>query len=293
MTPTSARPVVVGVDGSPASTPAIAWGAHLAAHERRPLLLLHGGARVLLDVSAGGARTNDVLAARHEEHHALVAAAARLAGEAEPGVEVRTQVATDDATAALVTASAQAEVLVVGTRRSGVLRTAPLGGTVRALLREAGCPVVVAREAPGPAPARSGVVVGVDGTELSGPALRFAARVAALWQEPLLVVHCFWPVGPTGSAPTQYGPEDEHRLVLGEQVAGLAADHPDLVVRSRVVSDFADRTLLGEAASRRLLVVGHHADESWRDVFWGSVAPAVVRQADGDVAVVPTRRAPA
>ena len=72
MTTGPTRPVAVGVDGTDACTAAITWGARLAAAESRPLLLVHGGARLLQDVSGdpGAARANAVLASRHAAHHA-------------------------------------------------------------------------------------------------------------------------------------------------------------------------------------------------------------------------------
>jgi nucleotide-binding universal stress UspA family protein len=292
MTTGPTRPVAVGVDGTDACTAAITWGARLAAAESRPLLLVHGGARLLQDVSGdpGAARANAVLASRHAAHHAVTEAAARAVAAVEPGVRVRTRVVADDVVPALVEATDRAEVLVIGTRRTGVRQAAPLGHVTRSLLRAARCPVVVARPAAGRP--QVGVVVGVDGTERSAPALTFAARMAARWSEPLLVVHCYWPPSMTGRDPTQFGTELDQRIVLAEQLAGLAADQPDLTLRTRLVTDFADRTLLQEAASRRLLVLGHDAATTWRDAFWGSVAPTVLRQSAGDVAVVPVHCGP-
>lgn len=285
------RPVAVGVDGTDACTAAITWGARLAEIERRPLLLVHGGARLLQEVSTdpGAARANAVLAARHAAHHAVTAEATRVAAATVgPSLRVRDRIVAEEAAPALVAATDDAEVLVIGTRRTGVRQVAPSGRVARALLGGARCPFVVTRGAVGLS--RTGVVVGVDGTDLSAPALTFAARMAELWNEPLLVVHCYWPPSMTGHDPVQFGSETDQRLVLAEQLAGLAVDRPDLVIRTRLVTDFADRALLEEATARRLLVVGHDGAVTWRDAFWGSVAPSVLRQAAGDVAVVPVLR---
>ena len=287
-TPPNRRPILVGVDGSDGSRRAVHWAARLGARERRPILLLHAGAPLRVDVSgaATSPAVNEVLAHEHAGHHALVAAAARAAARLEPTLEVRTEVDPAGARAALLAHSRDAEVVVLGTRRTGLLRSAPIGRLTGALLHGSRCPVVVVRNPPERV-AATGVVVGVDGTARSAPALRFAARMAAAWDEPLLVVHCYWPPSLLGEEPTQFGTSEEQRLVLAEQVAGLGVDHPELVVRTRLLQDFADRTLVREAASRRLLVIGHHRAGLLQEVVWGSVAPAVLRHSDGDVAVVP------
>lgn len=287
MTTLPDRAIVVGIDGSAAAHEAARWAARLGEQQRRPVVLLHAGGPLHLDVSnrPTAASTNDVLAAAHRRHHELVEGAAEVARQVAPGADIRTVVTTQGARASLLRASEDADVLVLGSRRDGRRLTGLLGTVTSTLITDASCPVVVTRSSP--SVPRAGVVVGVDGTRLSAPALAFAASLASVWREPLLVVHCYWPPSLVGREPTQYGTYDEQRLVLGEQLAGLSTDHPDLVVRTRIVEDFADRTLVDEAATRRLLVVGHRPHGAWSDFAWGTLAPAVLRHADADVAVVP------
>jgi nucleotide-binding universal stress UspA family protein len=67
-----------------------------------------------------------------------------------PEVEVEVRVAHDDAAKALVEASREADLLVIVRRSHGVPAATHLGGTARALLRHAACPVMVVPPTPVP-----------------------------------------------------------------------------------------------------------------------------------------------
>ncbi|WP_298460872.1 universal stress protein [uncultured Cellulomonas sp.] len=138
----AAAPVVVGVDGSPASLDA----AHAAALEaqRRGVEL-----RVLHPRSAGpvaGARTGTppgVEGDRAEPTPREVRAVVDALRAQHPDLDVRVQ-PSDDAADALVRSGRDASVVVVGDRRAGS-RASRLTSVSDELLHQAPCPVLVVR----------------------------------------------------------------------------------------------------------------------------------------------------
>lgn len=258
--------IVVGVDGSDHATEAVRWAAALASAEHRPLVLLHAG----VPEQAEDRRT---------------ARAAEVALAVDPALRTVPVSSPEEPRQALLDASTEAEVLVLGSRGLGPLRSLVLGSTSQAVARSAGCPTAVVRRHP--APDAGGVVVGIDGTADSDGALRFAARMASAWGEPLLVVHCFWDRSGDEHRAGAVGTVDEQRLLVAEQVAGLAEEHPDLVTRLVLARGFADQHLLRESVGARLLVVGHRPVSPLQELVWGTLAPTVLEHAVSDVVVVP------
>lgn len=139
------QPVVVGVDGSPASRSATRLAALHAARAGAALRVHacwspptrggHGSATHLSTVTEG--EVSRGAAWRRAEE---VAEGAR---RAHPGLEVVLEVATEQPGAGLLTASEHAGVLVVGRRGRGPQRDLLLGSTARTLLQRSPCPVIV------------------------------------------------------------------------------------------------------------------------------------------------------
>jgi nucleotide-binding universal stress UspA family protein len=139
-------PVVVGVDGSPASETAIAFAFDAAALHGVSLVALHAWTDPALDgpVPADSADTVDPQPIADRERILL---AERLAGWAEkyPDVVVQRVLAHDRPAPALLKYVGSARLIVVGTRGHGRLTSALLGSTSHALINRAECPIVVAR----------------------------------------------------------------------------------------------------------------------------------------------------
>lgn len=133
--PRHAPRVVVGVDDSPRSRHALLWAVE---HAR-----LSGGVLVPLTVHTErrGDHTGDQVA----ERSALADAAnAAGAGTGEP-VTVEPALRSGSAAAELIAASAEADVLVMGTRGRGGFASLLLGSTTMQVAGHAACPVVVVR----------------------------------------------------------------------------------------------------------------------------------------------------
>jgi nucleotide-binding universal stress UspA family protein len=262
--------VVVGVDGSASSSRALTWAIKQAVAEHRPLTLAH---------TARDAAGSTVLA----DARARVQAVA-------PDLEVHEVFEIADPRAVLLRLSADAAVLVVGSRGRGKVRSLLLGSVSIALVRHAHCPVVVIR--PGRVgTVRNGVLVGIDATELSQPVLEFSYRQASLHDLPLTVLHTWWDImaGTTGAYLASLDPRDveaEH-VSLAEAMAGMTEKYPDVHVTTHVGPGIPEDGLVGLGERMDLIVVGAHQQGPLRRAFAGSVSVDVVERATGPVAIVP------
>lgn len=291
--------IVVGVDGSTSAADAVTWAADQAAVEGRRLVLLHATDPLStttsmwltsMAVDPGDVRRD--IEAAGEDLLARTAAAVRIT---HPGVRVEHLLRLVDPREALLEASATAALVVVGSHGRGPVGSLLLGSVGVALTRQAAGPVVVVRPTE-PAAVRHGVLVGVDGTERSLPALEAAYRHASARRLPLTVVHCFWDVMAASvpahlvtelAADVAADVEDPRRLVA-ESVAGLAEKFPDVDVTVELARGLAEEVLGRESAARDLVVVGHRRrGGAVTSLLRGSVATAVVEHARCPVLVVP------
>lgn len=141
------RPVVVGVDGSPASREAVAAAFAEAAWREVDLVAVHIWSDLSPGAVAGSPLNFDPRAFEDFEHVVL---AESLGGYAEqyPDVVVHRRVYVDGPRTRLQAWSEKAQLVVVGSRGRGGFTGLLLGSTSNALMREAHCPVMVVR--PGP-----------------------------------------------------------------------------------------------------------------------------------------------
>lgn len=142
----SGRPVVVGVDGTPASTAAVEFAFHRAAVRSVPLHVLHASWGVRGRASAGveltGYARRITLSAEQERFVAELVAGL---SEKYPEVTVTEVYRRGDAVGELVAASRDASLVVVGARGRRRSVSSVLGSVSRAVAERAECPVVVAR----------------------------------------------------------------------------------------------------------------------------------------------------
>jgi nucleotide-binding universal stress UspA family protein len=147
-TGSKAECVVVGVDGSPASALAMAWAARYAkamgASVRTvmawdyPAPVGHAPAGV-----APASVTQDVEQAKRAE---LDKAVAGTLGDA-PAVTIETKIVYGHASKVLIDESADADLLVVGSRGHGGFTGMMLGSVSTHCVTHAACPVTVVRHA--------------------------------------------------------------------------------------------------------------------------------------------------
>jgi nucleotide-binding universal stress UspA family protein len=285
--------VVVGADGSEHAERAVVWAARQAALEGRTLDIVESAEHVLLRDTAWldtqGIDHTELVQALRAAVEASLARARALAESAAPGLDIRTHLVELDARDALIGASGSAHLVVVGSRGRGPLTSLVLGSVSAAVARHARCPVVVCRP-PGGEPEEPHVLVGVDGTAASLPALEFAFRQASWRGLPLTVLHCFFDVT-AGGRPDLVEPRasayEDLRLLLAESVAGLREKFPDVEVDLQLGRGLVDECLLGQAPTAELVVVGRTESHGWTRCLTASCAFAVLERARTTVAVVP------
>jgi nucleotide-binding universal stress UspA family protein len=143
--PPQAGPVVVGVDGSPASDAAVGFAFDAASRRGAQLVAVHACS----DLAGEGLFPTALLvidwaAVEAEEQRFLTQ---RLAPwqDKHPEVTVTTAPTRQTPTRALLDQAADAQLVVVGSRGRGGFAGLLLGSTSQALLHHAPCPVAVVR----------------------------------------------------------------------------------------------------------------------------------------------------
>jgi nucleotide-binding universal stress UspA family protein len=292
---TDDRPVVVGVDGSPSSLQAVDWAVEEAGLRHRALRVLcaYGWPwnDLPLDVEPMMATRSTRQAAERVVAEA-VDRARELAVKLAPELDITTELSADMPAAALIEASRQAAVVVVGSRGLGGFEGLLAGSVSTQLASHAHSPVVVTRA---PAHPDGPIVVGVDGSAHSTAALGFAFEEAALRRAALLAVYAWR--GPSPSEPDDALPRgydgsevsaEAHR-VLADAIAGWHEKFPDVPVERRVSPGRAGAVLTEASAQARLLVVGSRGLGEVTGLLLGSVSHHVLHHAASPVAIVRPR----
>lgn len=264
--------IVVAVDGSSHAGQAVIWAAEQARRTHRPLVAVTVG----------------------EENPAeAIALATEVVRGLAPEVELHTIAVPGHPIDVLVDLSTEAQLVVLGSRGRGTVRSMLLGSVSASVSKHAACPVVVCR--PGPAvDERRGVVVGADGTPESLAVLEFAFEQAAMRGHDLTVVHCIWDVVAAVAGLRNVAYEDldpaaveEEHVLLAESLAGFAEKYPDVKVSVRVAHGLVDEVLGRHSEEWDLVVVGRHPVDTAGRMVLGAISTAVLERARTTVAVVP------
>ncbi|RLP30455.1 universal stress protein [Nocardia seriolae] len=297
MADTSARdpetwpaPIIAAVDGSQMAYRAVAWAAAEAELRRWPLHIV-----VAYGVEPRREKYAPVTEAEREEFRwaaeDILAEAIRVARDVTAGADVSITTEAIDAPAltTLVEMSATARMIVVGNRGRGTMRRALLGSVSAGLARRAHCPVTVVHDSTEAGVGASGrpVVVGVDGTENSMPAVETAFEEASRRKAPLLAVHA-WRES-SGFDLEVVGWETIRRRedrVLAESLAGFGERFPEVAVERVVTCDTPVHALLEHTEDAQLLVVGSRGRGGFAGLVLGSVSIAMLHAATCPVLVV-------
>lgn len=136
-----ANRIVVGTDGSGPARAAVDWAAREAALRGAELLIIHGWWTAALGVDP----TGEAFAACEQAGERVLADAAAAAASVAPGVSVHTSLVGTSPAEALVEASKDAAMVVVGSRGHGGLHDLLLGSVSQPVLHHAHCPAVLIR----------------------------------------------------------------------------------------------------------------------------------------------------
>jgi nucleotide-binding universal stress UspA family protein len=145
------------------------------------------------------------------------------------------------------------------------------------------------------------IVVGIDGSDASKEALRWAAEEAKLRSTRLVVVYAWTfvppqPIGdpgmlavPAGDLPGQLDAERGiAEAILHDAQADVSAAAGSVEVEPKLVEGDAAEVLVAESESAELVVVGSHGRSGLRAALLGSVSRHVTSHAACPVVVVKT-----
>jgi nucleotide-binding universal stress UspA family protein len=181
-----------------------------------------------------------------------------------------------------------ASMLVVGSQGHGRVGEVVVGSVSQHLARHATCTVVVVREPR--TPGRQLIVVGVDGSPSSKVALEAACLRAERTGEELLAVHGWRVRVPStdvwNAEPRSIEGMEERERLLAESVAGVASDHPDVVLQQEVVPVAPEQVLVDASSRASLVVVGSRGLGFFSGLLLGSVSQDVLARAHCPVMVV-------
>lgn len=282
--------IVIGVDGSDGAASALRWAARESQLRGWPVTAVmawgfleqHQIDTHQFDPSYGEAQASED----------LDTILRTVLGD-ETATTVERRVTLDLATTALLEASEEADLLVVGARGLGGFRGLLLGSVSQACLHRAKCPVAVIRGDIGVEPTEYGrIVVGVDGSTGAQAALDWALDEARARTSQIAVVHGWNAV--YGGAGYPYAMaldpaplEQAARGVIAAALeradtSGLAHEPEQLAVIGGSAAALLETT---EGAD--LVVVGTRGMGAFRGMLLGSVSHQVAQHAQCPVVVVP------
>jgi nucleotide-binding universal stress UspA family protein len=219
-----------------------------------------------------------------------------LGADAAAHVERRT--VNDHTARGLLDSSADADLLVLGARGLSGWREIVVGSVTRQCLHHATKPMAVIHHPQPDEPSRprqNRIVVGVDGSEGSRNALRWALDEARLRQATVAAVHVWTPAF-IGSELVPAGDYDANendragREVLESALASADTSGLASPVEPHVVSGSTAVALLEASQDANLLVVGSRGRGGFAGLLLGSVSDSVVHRANCPVVVVPIGR---
>lgn len=265
------KAIVVGVDGSEDAALAASWAVAEADHRGAPLLLV-----IVNDDPARTSFAGNALREAADNCRALA-----------PNLAVDVELAQGRPVEELLRRSRTAQLVVLGRRGRGGFADALLGGVSSAVATHGECPVVVVCQG---VPANDGhVVVGVDGSESSTVALRFAFEEAERNGAELVVVEAWHEEGLFAVPLPPFERERVERKIersLADKVSALRSQFPEVRIRTSALRGHPVAELTDASRHAQLLVVGHRGRGGFDGLFLGSVATGVLHHARCPVAVV-------
>ncbi|MDF3307635.1 MULTISPECIES: universal stress protein [unclassified Rhodococcus (in: high G+C Gram-positive bacteria)] len=291
---TGIKPIVVGVDGSESASAAVAWAARAAAALSLPL-------HIVTVVHIPAFYYTEPYLAESFKEELEDTAKARLGSarvHAKQTVDEPLDITTEQFEAkvsqTLIELSANAHMVVLGSRGHGEFTGLLIGSTTSAVAAHGHCPLVVVRgrTLDGQPPTEGPIVVGVDGSESSRAALEVAFEQAAARGASLVAVNVWSDVsvqpslGASPDDPLWSSIQTGEEVVLSERLAGYQERYPDVTVERVVARDRPVRVLSEFAEKAQLIVVGSRGRGGFKGMLLGSTSNALLHTADCPVMIV-------
>lgn len=287
--------IVVGTDGSASGDEAVRFAASEAAAAGALLEIVHVWPEPsTVNPGAVGAPQQVNLKPGERGAEEILDHAATIASTVAPDIAVDREPMAGDTVQVLCDASADANLLVVGSRGRGDLAALVLGSVSHGCLHHARCPVAVVHH---PSTRGGPVVVGVDSTDEAVAAVRYAAEAAARHGTFLHVVHAWHVATPVALGPMAVAAPsmidaravreaadqvvDRARALAGETVPGLE-------VTGSADEGVAVEVLEAASKGAAMVVVGSHGRGELAALVMGSTSHGLIRGASCPVVCVPT-----
>ncbi|MFJ6674989.1 universal stress protein [Actinosynnema sp. NPDC091369] len=279
-------PIVVGVDGSESALTAVRWAAEEAARHRVPLHLVHAYLLPKRGYPDVVVTSSQVREAFEEQGRQWLETAAASVRDLVP--DVGTAVVAAQPAAAMIAASGNARLVVLGSQGLGGFLGMVVGSVAVSVAAHGRSPVVVVR---GPYPATGPVVLGVDGSPAGEAAIGLAFEEASARNATLVALIAWTPL----LVGTPYADkmrvhwdemEEQQRQLLAQRLAGWQEEYPDVAVDRRVVRERSTKALLDASRDAQLLVVGSRGRGGIAGMLLGSTSQALVYHASCPLAVV-------
>lgn len=284
--------VVVGIDGSDRDATCVRWAAGAATRAGKPLHLLHAQ-----DIAVELAAANPIAARGLVFVPDLVLDSTVLSSALErakadwPELQITGSEPWMHPEEALIEASDDAYLIVVGSSRISGLERLLLGRSALAVSLHARCPVVILPEgtrtdAEGP------VVLGFDGSDGSRAAAERAFWIADLRGTSVRTVTSWYAevvdgaVVTTPDTPAWEQVESGYHRMVEEGLAELRERYPNVEVDIRVIRGPAAAVLTRESADASLLVMGSRGRGGFRGMLLGSVSHKVLETATSPVMII-------
>jgi nucleotide-binding universal stress UspA family protein len=274
---TRPKPLVVGYDGSDGSRLAVLWAARHAAAVKLPLVVVHCWAWPLFTHDLGpvaGIQDSGL----QNEAEKIAADGLDVAARAEPDLDVSKRLIVGFPAEVLTRLSADASLLVTGTRGLGGFSGLLVGSVSLHLAASASCPIAVVREE---RPLDDAVLVAVDGSPESDRAVMKAASLAETLHCSLHVVHALPYRRNMGAEPADAEPDP-----VIAQALDLLPDGTDVQVTTSTLSATSvPGTIIEQARNASCVVLGAKGSNTL-GARLGSTVHAVLHHAQGNVIVV-------
>lgn len=271
--------VLVGIDRSEVAEDVLAFAAREAHGRGARLMIAHAG-------SAGPSGDGQ------PGSQQICEAALTFVSATYPGQECEVVCRDENPAALLNELSQQADLLVVGTHRTGRLRGWVLGSVSQSVAAHASCPVVAIS---GPSEHADGpIVLGASPSPGGMAALAFACEQARRVGSQVLAIRSITIEDMAMSGPRNrliLGPDvlhDAARAALDVVVKQAEQSYPDVVVSGTVSSTTPFDDLLAASSQASMLVIGSRRSHASALPHLGPVAAWLLHQAACALAVVGT-----
>lgn len=297
------RPVLVGLDGSTNAEAAMWWAVDIAVASKRPLRILTSySLPVMVGMGVAAGYMGPMLTS--EEIHQIDAAHRQAMSEAKakieaakPDLAVEIYLDQGSPAAALLKASEDAAMIVLGTRGIGSTHALVLGSVSYAVAHRAKCPVVLVPESSDRTQAGR-VVVGVDGSQHSVKAASWALHFAESLQRPVELVSA-WHYPYAAMSPEigmVMGPDieelrlamqrDARKIVDGVKKHLSVDEHSHVSITTDVVEGSATEAMIEHTRPQDYLVVGSRSKSMVAAALLGGTALTLAHRSRCPIVIV-------